>query len=237
MTARPTKTPRVTLGIDEAGRGPSIGPMVLAAVALDTRAAAALTRAGLSDSKTFGAGDDAHAVRSELAAQIRARATFVMTVEVESEEIDERVARNELNMLEREIAIRMIERAEQELAQIDRIIADGKRMFFALGQRFTRFESHDRAEAVHASVAAASVIAKVLRDQRFGEIRARYEAECGPITGGGYANAATRRWLRAYAERHGKLPVETRRSWPHPYVEDLLGDVRVAGAQLSLLGN
>ena len=44
-------TVRITLGIDEAGRGPAIGPMVVAAVALDTRAAQRLTRAGLRDSK------------------------------------------------------------------------------------------------------------------------------------------------------------------------------------------
>jgi len=44
---------------DEAGRGPAVGPMVMAAVALDSRSAATLTRAGLCDSKTYGAGDDA----------------------------------------------------------------------------------------------------------------------------------------------------------------------------------
>ena len=74
---------RLTLGIDEAGRGPSIGPMVMAAVALDSRAAAVLTRKGLRDSKAYGAGDDAHAIRCDLAAEIRARAKFVATIEVE----------------------------------------------------------------------------------------------------------------------------------------------------------
>ncbi len=234
-TPPPPPPPRLTLGLDEAGRGPAVGPMVMAAVALDTQAAAALTRAGLSDSKSFGAGDDAHALRCELDEAIRARARFVMTIEVEHTEIDERVTRNELNVLERELATRLIERATSELDQLDRIIADGKRMFFALGQRFERFESHDRAEDKHAAVAAASVVAKVLRDRRFDQIRRRYEQELGPITGGGYANAATRRWLRAYCERHGRLPDEARRSWPHPYVADLIGDVAPPAPQLSLI--
>jgi ribonuclease HIII len=68
---RPTPAPaarsiasRLTLGIDEAGRGPSIGPMVMAAVALDTRAAAALTRAGLTDSKSYGAGSRSRSARA-----------------------------------------------------------------------------------------------------------------------------------------------------------------------------
>jgi ribonuclease HII len=228
--ARPAPAVRVTLGIDEAGRGPSVGPMVIAAVALDSRSAAALTRAGLCDSKTYGAGDDAHAIRSELAQQIRRRARFVSLIEVEHTEIDLRVLRNELNVLERELAGRLIDGAPA----VDRIIADGKQMFAALRQRYANFESHDRAEERHASVAAASVIAKVTRDERFARIRARYEDELGPITGGGYANAATRRWLRAYAVRYGRLPEEARLSWPHPYVEDLIGSVRPAGPQADL---
>jgi ribonuclease HII len=221
---------RLTLGIDEAGRGPAIGPMVMAAVALDSRSAAVLTRKGLCDSKSYGAGADAHALRCELAAEIRIRAKFVATIEVEHTEIDERVARNELNVLERELAAKLIEQAPA----VDRMIADGKRMFAALSGRFDKFESHDRGESVHASVAAASVVAKVLRDERFAQIRRRYEAELGPITGGGYANAATRRWVRAYVERHGRLPDEARRTWPHPYVHDLIGDQRPAGAQVEL---
>ncbi len=104
LPGRPTnKFPnRLTLGIDEAGRGPSVGPMVMAAVALDSKSAAALTRKGLRDSKAYGAGDDAHAMRLDLAAEIRSRAHFVVVIEVSHTEIDDRVSRNELNVLERE---------------------------------------------------------------------------------------------------------------------------------------
>ena len=226
---------RLTLGIDEAGRGPAIGPMVMAAVALDSRTAASLTRAGLCDSKTYGAGEDAHAIRCELDKQIRARAKFVTTIEVPHTQIDERVSRGELNVLERELAAEMIERAQADLAvielAIDKIIADGKRMFAPLGQRFEKFESHDRAEEKHAAVAAASVVAKVIRDERFNQIKRQYEEQLGPIAGGGYANAATRRWVRAYVELHGKLPAEARLSWPYPFVIDLIGDVQIKGPQ------
>ena len=227
---------RLTLGIDEAGRGPAVGPMVMAAVALDSRTAAVLTRAGLCDSKTYGAGEDAHAIRCELDKQIRARAKFVTTIEVDSTVIDERVSRGELNVLERELATTMIERAHAELeVSIDKIIADGKRMFAPLCARFDKFESHDRAEEKHASVAAASVVAKVIRDDRFNAIKRQYEEQLGPIMGGGYANAATRKWLRAYVELHGKLPAEARLSWPYPYVIDLIGDVQLKGPQTELL--
>ena len=221
---------RLTLGIDEAGRGPSVGPMVMAAVALDSKAAAALTRKGLRDSKAYGAGDDAHLMRSELAAEIRSRAAFVTVIEVSHLEIDDRVSRNELNVLERELAIKMITLAPD----CDKIIADGKRMFSALTLRYDQFVSLDHAEDHHAAVAAASVIAKTLRDERFNAIRARYEPELGPITGGGYSNAHTRKWVRAYCERYGKLPEEARKSWPHIYVHDLIGDCSLPPPQQSL---
>src|SRR5262245_65844848 len=64
---------RLTLGIDEAGRGPAVGPMVMAAVALDSRDAALLRRRGLKDSKTFGPGEDGHRIDTEPALEIRRR--------------------------------------------------------------------------------------------------------------------------------------------------------------------
>ena len=50
------------LGIDEAGRGPILGPMVMACVALRPRKAAGLTRAGVCDSKKLAG----HEARLEL---------------------------------------------------------------------------------------------------------------------------------------------------------------------------
>jgi ribonuclease HII len=225
------KEPKITVGIDEAGRGPALGPMVMAVVALDTRAAASLSRAGLTDSKSYGSDDDARARRAELAVRIRATARFIAVEEVSVDEIDRRVARNELNVLEREVALRLL----TEAPSAHRIIADGKRMFAPLCARVPRLEAHDEAESRHAAVAAASVIAKVLRDQRWDEIRSRYTDEFGTIIGGGYVNDGTRRFLRAYAERYGALPPEARRSWPHAYVHDIIGDQRPPGPQMSLL--
>ena len=200
---------KVTLGIDEAGRGPILGPMVLAAVALDTAAARALTRAGLADSKQFGAGPDARARRAELATLIRARACFVAVEVVEADEIDARVAHNELNVLERERATRMIERAPA----CARILADGALMFAPLRARFPELRAYDRGEDRHACVAAASVVAKDLRDTWFVGMAERYRPDFGELAGGGYINAPTRAFLRAYRDRHGCLPPEARKSW------------------------
>lgn len=211
---------RITLGVDEAGRGPAIGPMVMAIVVLDSKAARSLTRAGLTDSKAYGAGVDAREARARFAERVRKVAIHVDLEVVAVEEIDRRVMHGELNVLEREVATRLIDKAPAR----DKIIADGKRMFAPLSGRYPELEAHDEAETVHASVAAASVIAKVLRDELFEQIRGRYVPEFGDIIGGGYVNAGTRRFLRSYCERYLDLPVEARRSWPYPYLRDLLGD-------------
>src|SRR3970040_1462903 len=121
----------VTMGIDEAGRGPAVGPMVMAAVCLDTRAAASLTRAGLRDSKCYGAGPEARAGRADMAERVRRVARFVAVQVVDVCEIDRRVARGELNVLERERAEQMIGLAPP----VDRIMADGATLFGALAVR------------------------------------------------------------------------------------------------------
>lgn len=199
----------LTLGIDEAGRGPVLGPMVLAAVALDAGAARALTRAGVCDSKQLGAGAAAIARRAELAAFIRGRAPHVALCVVDAAEIDARVERNELNLLERERACVLIDGAPG----CARIIADGARMFAPLRERYPGLRAYDRGESRHVAVAAASIIAKDERDRQFATIAARYRDEFGELTGGGYFTPPTTAFLDAYWARHRALPPEARRTW------------------------
>jgi len=207
------------MGIDEAGRGPVIGPMVLSAVCLDTRGAQTLSRMGVRDSKHYGPVHVARARRRELADAILERAVHCVVCVVDVAEVDRRVRRNELNVLEREVACRMIELAPAA----DRIVADGKVLFDALRARYAHLEAHNKGESKHCAVAAASILAKVRRDEIFERIARRYAHEFGAIAGGGYVNAATRRFLRAYAKKHHGLPPEARRSWPHHGLSDILG--------------
>ena len=79
----------VILGIDEAGRGPVLGPMVVAGVVLKPQAASALTRRGVMDSKEFGAGEEARERRGKLAEHIRRLAEDVQArVTCDHEEVD-----------------------------------------------------------------------------------------------------------------------------------------------------
>ncbi len=211
---------KTTLGIDEAGRGPVLGQMVLSAVVLDSKAATALTRAGLADSKSYGSGKKAKRIRAELAAKVQEIALFVAVEIVDVSEVDRRVRLSELNLLERECAARMIDRAPV----VDRIVADGERLFRPLQSRYPHLEALNDGESAHAAVAAASVVAKTRRDDLFALIQRRYEPEFGRFEGGGYVNATTKKFLRAYAEKHLGIPPEARLSWPFEYLRDILGD-------------
>jgi len=202
--------PNLVLGIDEAGRGPGLGPMVLAAVALDESAAAALAAAGVRDSKAFGSGKAGRQQRARLAKLVSEHAAWSSVEICEVAEIDAYVTRGGLNQLERERARRLILRAPA----CARIIADGRALFSPLAGGFPRLEARDCAETAHLAVAAASVCAKVLRDELFARIAARYRMEFGVLGGGGYVNSATCAFVADYVKRYGRLPPEARASWP-----------------------
>lgn len=202
---------RRTFGADEAGRGPILGPMVIAVVALDRAASISLAKRGVCDSKGFGAGAKAQKKRDELATIVRERAPLHSVRVVSPAEVDRYTFRGQLNALEREVVHDLL--VELGVTPEDRIVCDGANMFAPLQKFFPQLEAVNRGESEHVSVAAASILAKDARDKAFGEIAARYEDEFGPLRGGGYLNAATRRFLDAYEAKHGTLPPEARKSW------------------------
>jgi ribonuclease HII len=205
----PGRLPCVVLGIDEAGRGPVLGPLVVAAVALRPQRAAALRRYGVRDSKAFGAGPEARARRAELAGRVRRLAEGVVVEVLDHAEIDVYTSRGLLNELERRAARSLIARSPRA----SRIVADGVQVFGPLRGDYAHLEAFDGGESAHVAVAAASIVAKDLRDTLFAAIAARYAEEFGELRGGGYVNAGTAEFLRRYHERYCCLPPETRRSW------------------------
>lgn len=198
-------------GVDEAGRGPILGPMALAVVVLDRPGTTRLRKLGVQDSKRFGAGPRAQELRAGLAEQIQQHAVAHACELVSVEVIDEHTFRGQLNRLEQDVALRLL----RALAAPDHaeIICDGANLFRPLQRHFPRLQAVNDGESFHVAVAAASILAKHARDTAFAEICTRYHTDFGPIAGGGYANAATRRFLDAYARVHGGLPPEARKSW------------------------
>ena len=131
-------------GVDEAGRGPLAGPVFAAAVILDP----AHPIAGLADSKELSARK-----REALAAEIRSRAVAWMVASASVEEIDS------LNILQ--ASLLAMQRAVGGLAVAPtEVLVDGLHC-----PRLTLpVRSIVRGDATLASIAAASIIAKVERD-------------------------------------------------------------------------
>ena len=205
------------LGIDEAGRGPVIGPLTLCGVWVTDHGLRKLRKLGVKDSKAYGSSDRARRERGRLAAEVRQVAAHVTLLVVDAPEVDRRVRLGELNLLEQELAEAVI----LDGPHADRIVADGERLFSPLTERHPQLRARNRADRTSPAVAAASIIAKHERDTLFREIAALYEPEFGPLGGGGYINPATETFLLAYFDRHRDLPPEVRRSWSWQLLQDL----------------
>lgn len=133
-------------GVDEAGRGPLAGPVVVAAVILDP----ARSVTGLADSKVLSATR-----REQLALEIRANVLAFAICIVEAEEIDR------LNILGATMA--GMSRAVAALAIRPQLaLIDGNRVPKDLPCRGQAIVRGDETEA---AISAASILAKTERDR------------------------------------------------------------------------
>lgn len=192
-------------GVDEAGRGPVIGPLVVCGVAVESDAE--LRAIGVRDSKKLSASR-----RAEMEPRIRSIAR-VEVVEVQAEEIDVLRESMTMNELEARVFATIIERLSPETAYVDAADADEAelgRMVQAQLRCGALMHSRHRADETFPVVSAASVVAKVARDARVREI----EAEIGRPIGSGYtSDPKTVSFLRGWIGEKGSLPPHTRRSW------------------------
>jgi len=192
-------------GIDEAGRGPVLGPMIICGVAVDDDLK--LRELGVRDSKRLS-----QRRREELAAAIRVVAK-VEVVEVTAEEIDSLRARMSLNELEAMEFAHIIDRLDPDHAYLDAADTDEEhfgRMVQAHVRNPVDIISRHKADDTFPVVSAASIIAKVERDRRVREI----EREIGEPIGSGYcSDETTMSFLENWVARNNKLPPHTRRSW------------------------
>jgi ribonuclease HII len=155
-------------GVDEAGRGPLLGPMALAVVLLDAAGSTRLRKLGVQDSKRFGSGPKAQELRSSLAAQIQQHALAHACELVPVEVIDEHTFRGQLNRLEQDVALRLLRRLEAPHTAA--IICDGANLFRPLQRHYPRLQAVNDGESAHVAVAAASILAKHARDTAFAQI-------------------------------------------------------------------
>lgn len=192
-------------GVDEAGRGPVMGPMVVCGIAVESDSA--LRRMGVKDSKKLPP-----LKREELAAEIR-KVANIEIVEVSADEIDGHRKSMSLNELEARMFASVIERLGPEVAYVDAADVDEDNFAEMIAAQLTRkpqIHSEHKADDTYPVVSAASIVAKVARDQRVREI----EQQIGVPIGSGYCtDPITMEFLTSWVSEKRCFPPHTRKSW------------------------
>jgi ribonuclease HII len=201
----------VQAGIDEAGRGPVLGPLVVAGVAVEDPAV--LVELGCRDSKMLSPGR-----REAIDRQLRANPAVRIEVRViPAEVLDAERQRLSLNDIEVERFRDIAQELPCDVLFIDAADVDAKRFGKAVARglpRTTKVISEHKADDTYPVVGAASIVAKVARDAAIAELARRLERRLQMPLGSGYASdERTQLFLKAWLARFGDLPEGTRRSW------------------------
>ncbi len=194
-------------GIDEAGRGPVIGPMVLAGISIKEKDLHRLGEIKVKDSKLLTISS-----RKILFKKIKEIADKFKIIIVAPEEIDRciRSASLNLNWLEAVKTAEIIDALKPDRAIVDcpsnNLNAYRDYLLSKMSSRPELIIDH-KADAKYEAVSAASILAKVTRDN---EIK-RIEAAVGEPIGSGYpSDPVTVRFLR---KNHSRFPGIFRKEW------------------------
>jgi ribonuclease HII len=200
-------------GIDDAGRGPVIGPLVIAGILIQDHQVPVLDAIGARDSKALTPRR-----RSSLAKQIQKIAVKYKIVELSPREIDEVVLNGRrlrrLNWLEAQAMAEVIQGLHPDVAYVDASDVREKRFgehIHGMLSFDVEIVSEHHADAKYPVVSAASIIAKTHRD----EVIAGLRKICGDFGSGYSSDPKTRQFLRDWFRDHGdqELPDFVRRSW------------------------
>ena len=197
----------VVLGIDEAGRGPVIGSLVMAGAVLDETEFNILKELDVKDSKLL-TPEKREAIAKELKKVVKYK-LFIADVE----EVDKAVdgMGDSLNLLEGRKIAKLIDHFKPDKAIIDcpstNIAAFTETIRRMIKHKKTELVLEHKADMNHIIVAAASVLAKVERDKRVKALEKKYDV----VIGSGYASdPITQEFLKGHFESHAQL---FRKSW------------------------
>lgn len=169
----------VVVGVDEAGRGALIGPMVVAAVGVKRKNMGLLSEMGVDDSKNLS-GKSRMEIRNEIYNESKIFVGGPRTVS--SDEIDK--ARNISALGGREVV-----KSSNQISWGSIYLIDGDIYDRFLGRIDGRTYSMPGADEVFPPVSAASVVAKAERDKQFNKIKEQLSERGVDVTrlgNGGY---------------------------------------------------
>ncbi len=194
-------------GIDEAGRGPVIGPMVIAGVIVSDDVE--LMELGVKDSKRLSPNR-----RSELFEEITEISDYSIRV-IPAEEIDSLRKSTSLNKIESNNFASIIQElcSEGDVAYVDSASTDEKSFGLEIKNKVDQnvdIISKHEADDTYPIVSAASIIAKVRRDEEVQKI----SEKIGEDIGSGYpSDMKTRDFLNKWVAENDDLPPHARKSW------------------------
>jgi len=202
------------LGVDEAGKGPVLGPMVAAAV----RADEGDLPDGIDDSKRLTAD-----TRESIATQLRESSAVAVGLGViTTDEIDD--PETDMNSLTVAAQVRalgdvatdddhaLVDAGDVSESRFARRVQEGVANAGTNTEGGVAIDVTAEHGADEASrlVGAASIVAKVERDSRIDALGENYDRDIGS----GYpSDPTTRSFLADYVDRHGELPACARASW------------------------
>jgi len=195
-------------GIDEAGRGPVIGPLVVAGVACKKEDEKALIEMGVKDSKMLSPSR-----REELRGKIEEVCECRVEI-ISASDIDRLRERMSMNELEEKVYGRILVELHPDEAYLDAVDVYeerfGKSVQRESGLKEIIIHSKHRGDSIFPVVSAASIIAKTTRDRKIREIAEELKYDFGS----GYpSDPKTTKFLREWVHRNGELPPYTRHSW------------------------
>jgi ribonuclease HII len=196
-------------GIDEAGRGPVLGPLVLAVCCIHKKDEEKLVELGVRDSKLLSASE-----RERQFLEIKNIAREFNSIKIQAKEIDLLRNRKSLNEIEA-MRIGFLLNELKEKPEI--VFVDSpdliERNFAERIKKYLSFnciiKSEHKADLNYPVVSAASIIAKVERDNEIKKLEEKY----GKLGSGYPGDEFTERFLAEWVKENGSLPDFARNSW------------------------
>ncbi|MEK6874524.1 MAG: ribonuclease HII [Nanoarchaeota archaeon] len=168
-------------GIDDAGRGPVVGPLVMCGVLINADDESKLKDMGAKDSKLLTPRQ-----REGLAERIKEFVTKYKTVIINPAEIDDAVMGKEglnLNWLEALKSVEIINALKPDRVILDcpspNIPAYTRYLAIRVSNKRAVLHCAHKADVLHPIVSAASIIAKVTRDEEIEKLKKSIKMDFG----------------------------------------------------------
>lgn len=192
-------------GVDEAGRGSMIGPLVVAGVSMKQSKLKILSQLGVRDSKKL-----TPLAREKLYKQITKLADDYAVSKLSPKQVDSFVAKHQLNFLEASHMAKVIKKLKPSTSYVDACDVNAARFGDEVSSlaKTGKVKSYHHADSTFVIVSAASIIAKVTRDRAIARLNKEYDL------GSGYpSDSKTVEFVRDWFSKYGQVPEFVRKSW------------------------